>query len=198
MSAADDFLTPHIIAEAFGEMGGVGLDPATNWYSQVVAERYFMTRTNFETVRPEWSKIDRDGVIKVVGDPSVEEGDRFESPWAGFGLVFCNGPYSRVSAWSCKAKEADECVLLLPVMTSEGWWHRDVVGKDPATAILFWEGRLSFLEYDPVLKCVRKAKHNARFASALAYWGPRPALFADVFTGCGWCVAPKYCDVARL
>lgn len=197
MSTADDFLTPMIIADAFAEFGGVGLDPATNWYSQVPADVYYMTRRNYETPRPEWSIIGPNDNVHVV-DADAGGAYPFDESWAGHGLVFCNGPYSRVSSWSCKAKEADECVLLLPVMTSESWWHRDIVGRDPAAAVLFWEGRLSFLEYDPSIGQVRKAKHNARFSSALAYYGPNPALFADVFTGCGWCVAPKYVDVARL
>ena len=99
--------------------------------------------------------------------------------WSGFGLVYCNPPYGRVigpwverMAWFGNLHET-EVIGLVPARVDTAWWQDNIV---TAAAICFWRGRLKF----------KGAKDAAPFPSALAYWGPRPERFREVFGPHGW------------
>lgn len=105
-------------------------------------------------------------------------GDGLEVSWQtdGVGLVFCNPPYGRaLPAWTKKAAEegkGSEVILLVPARPDTKWFQENVCQADE---ILFWKGRMKF----------KGAKDPAPFPTLLAYWGPAPERFREVFRGCG-------------
>lgn len=169
---SDDWLTPPIIYDAFDEMGGVGLDPCSNPASRVDARFRFIHEAHERIVQSSWARYT--GQVLRGKDGLLDS-------WDGYGLVYVNPPYSDPAPWVEKAAhEGAEVVLLLPAATGTRWWHKYVKMAD---VILFWEGRIKFL--DPL---DGKPKHPARGDSALVYWGFRTELFKQVFAGCGWFV----------
>ena len=117
----------------------------------------------------------------------VQARRRIEPPDDGLaetwpGRVFVNPPFGELSRWAAKCVEEKrqrgaEVVLLLPSRTDTRYWHAHV---RRAQAICFWRGRLKFLG----------APAAAPFPVALAYFGPRPWAFQQVFSAKGMVVAP--------
>lgn len=155
-----DWNTPEIIVELTREVGrgAIGLDPCSNPGS----------------------------IVGAVKSWSLENGnDGLAEQWAGNGLVYVNPPYGRaIVPWVVKMASVGgrntqrisgigefgtEIVSLLPVRTDTGWfggvWRA-------ARALAFWRGRLTFLG----------AADPAPFASFLAYYGPNPFRFCDIFS----------------
>jgi hypothetical protein len=97
------------------------------------------------------------------------------------GLIYCNPPYGRdVWRWLEKCVEAGwedeaEVIALVPARTDTKWWQSYCSPPEPAYAVCFWAGRLTF----------RGAPSPAPFPSALVYWGTRRYRFADAFASAG-------------
>jgi hypothetical protein len=122
---------------------------------------------------------------------SVEVGcemvvDGLASPWSRMasragGLIYCNPPYGRdIWRWLEKCVEAGwedeaEVIALVPARTDTSWWQRYCSPPEPAYAVCFWAGRLTF----------KGAPAPAPFPSALVYWGPRRFRFAEAFASAG-------------
>lgn len=187
MAATDHFLTPPIIAEALDEFGGVGLDPCSNPWALVKARRRIW-------LPDDWRRY---YAQKPVTRLAITWADGLAVPWGAQGLVFVNPPYGNAAPWVARgATEGDEVIQLVQVDTSTHLWHQIVFPQ--YSRILFWEGRLTYWEgafrVDKEAQVIsdvrldqpaRPATGPARFASALLYRGTRPALFQDVFKGCG-------------
>jgi len=93
------------------------------------------------------------------------------------GLVFVNPPYGRqLGAWVEKATSEAvygvEIVLLTPCRPDTRWYDH---ARSTCNAYCEIRGRLTF----------KGAPHPAPFPSALHYWGPKPWLFAHVFSVLG-------------
>jgi hypothetical protein len=125
----------------------------------------------------------QDGLVHAATELRRARGeDGLEADWlalSGGGLVFVNSPYGReIVRWvlRCYAlgQLGGECIALLPARTDTFWWQRYVAHPN-ADAVLFWRGRLTFVG----------APAAAPFPSAIAYWGPRPHRFKDVFAPYG-------------
>lgn len=136
---------------------------------------------------PEWlyNKITRETNLgrPFVLDPCADatnkkcvkfytiEDDGLKQPWAPYGKVFVNPPYSKVKNWVKKSfdeskllKELDDViVLLIPARTDTTWWH-DYVAK--AAQIYFLKGRVKFGD----------AKNSAPFPSAVVVFRPYEAF----------------------
>lgn len=92
----DDFTTPLRIVNVVHAFGAIGLDPATNLTSYIVARQRVM--------------LPDDGLSIV---------------WRGHGTVWCNPPYSDPLPWVKKGlAEADEILYLLPTQTATEWGRR--------------------------------------------------------------------------
>lgn len=108
--------------------------------------------------------------------------DGLGQTWAtdGNGLIFVNPVYGRrIGDWverCARAGVCEEVVALLPARPDTRWFA-DVW---TAAALCFWRGRLRFLG----------APSSAPFPSVVAYWGPHPYRFADVFSEVGRVVFP--------
>lgn len=66
--------------------------------------------------------------------------DGTQLSWVGH-RVFCNPPYSDVTSFIRKAREADVAVFLLPAKSDLSWWHDYVMQADE---VRFIRGRLRF------------------------------------------------------
>jgi DNA N-6-adenine-methyltransferase (Dam) len=73
--------------------------------------------------------------------PLHSEQDGLLVSWEGK-RVFCNPPYSNISAFLTKATEAECAVFLLPSRTGTKWFHEIVLPQ--AKEIRFLRGRLKF------------------------------------------------------
>ncbi len=79
----------------------------------------------------------------------TEKDDGLKQPWAAYGQVFVNPPYSDIKKWVKKTYEESLCLdsmgenitLLIPARTDTTWWH-DYVTK--AAKITFLRGRVKF------------------------------------------------------
>jgi hypothetical protein len=164
----DEVCTPiEIMGPIYEHFGPVGLDPFGHPRSAVKAQHYFML--------PKYA-----GEQKVWHDALPERvtfDDAMEQDWDGHGLVFANGPFSKLRtdrpflSWAEKAAKlggGDETILLVPCRTGSEWWQRFIV---PADVILFWRGRIKF----------DGEKDSAAFHAALVYWGTRPELMDKAF-----------------
>lgn len=140
----DTWRTPPEVLDRVRRLGPIGLDPCTAPDNPVGAPVFF-----------------------------TELDDGLARSWAGFGLVFCNPPYSQLrAAWGLKiAREGlrAEIVSLVPART-ETEWFREACWSS-ASAVCFWYGRLTFVG----------GEASAPFPSALPYHGPRPEAFARAF-----------------
>lgn len=116
----DDFTTPLYIVDRLDVYGRVGLDPATNATSHVKAIRRIM--------------LPDDGLAH---------------DWRGYGLVWCNPPYSDPLPWVKKAaREADQAIFLVPTQTAPEWGRRLL---DAGNALCFVNHRIRF-ELDGVVQ----------------------------------------------
>ena len=88
--------------------------------------------------------------------------DGLRQDWGG-ARVFCNPPYSSVSAWAAKCKaeagRAGVIVLLVPARTDTRWFH-DSVWNGAASEVRFLKGRLKYND----------GPSNAPFPSLLAIY----------------------------
>lgn len=205
-SPRDSVGTPPRVTDAIRTiLGPIGLDPCSHPGSQVPAKvRYYL---------PEYAP---QGAPRVFPMPAYDTtpahvavvGDGLVLPWRGFGLVYVNPPYSRLSEdpWILrgagdqhefdalharpgkgerKRKHAtagapDEIVWLLPVRTAGSWWQIDLVGiADMITCLNFRVQHTG--EPDP-----------SPFHQALAYRGPRATLWKEQAENLlGWTVRPQ-------
>lgn len=119
MSSADDtWNTPRWFIDRLERaLGRVGLDPCSNYWSEVCARR------NYQLSRGE------DGLALT---------------WTGQGLVYLNPPYGRViGEWMDKAADCGaEVVALVPSRTDAKWWQHAAFA---CSALLLWRGRFRFL-----------------------------------------------------
>jgi hypothetical protein len=103
-----------------------------------------------------------------------EHGSGFLVAWQG--RVWLNPPYStKVSAWIERLAEHGDGIAMVYARTETEWFQRLVFGR--ANALLFLEGRVTFLDKDG-----RPARHNSGGPSVLAAYGARNA---GVLLGCG-------------
>ena len=149
--------TPAWTLEVVRNFSRIGLDPCSNRWSLVDAHT-------------SWVKS-HDGLSRC---------------WCGRGLVFMNPPYSRgnLPKWvPYAASEGDEVIGLVPAATDTNWWKTGVWRA--AQAVTFVEGRITYLDKGkPVLD--KKGRITpAPHASALVYWGSRPARFQAATRGVG-------------
>lgn len=95
--------------------------------------------------------------------------------------AFVNMPYSRLAPWmrkcfveahSAECPSMPELIALPPASTSAGWWKEYASTAD---AVVFTK-RLNFIGS----ATGGLQSGNARFHSALIYFGPRPARFGRV------------------
>ncbi len=156
-SARHDWQTPGEILELVRQVGPIALDPCTSADNPTGARMFFTE--------------EQDGLGFHWPDFLRCEGD----------VVYANPPYGRALApWSVQfvfqgpliAKELGHLITLTPARTDTGWYDALATSCD---ALCEWRGRVTF----------RGAPHPAPFPSALAYWGPRPYLFADIFAPYG-------------
>lgn len=85
------------------------------------------------------------------------------SSWAGR-RVFCNPPYSNITPFLERAREADVAVFLVPARTDTKWFHNLVLPF--AKEIRFVKGRLKF----------GNAKENAPFPSMICVFSKNQQL----------------------
>lgn len=153
---------PRILAPIYVNFRDIALDPCSNPNSIITATQKFSG-----------PDIDKDGLAES---------------WQCGGLVYVNPPYGRkIKPWVQKcvneakrAKEESndtEIILLGPARTDTQFFQKLVCPT--ADKLLLLEGRITFLG----------ATSPALFPSFLAYWGPRPALFEQAFTGMGWFIS---------
>jgi hypothetical protein len=156
-SAKDDWNTPEEVLQLVRKLGPISLDPCSNAGSIVDAAREI--------------RLPEDGLL---------------ANWAELGaggVVFVNPPYGQTASrvWLRKITEeaarGAEIVALLPARPDTQWFQRHGA---KAQAIVFWEGRLTFLG----------APTSAPFPSLVLYYGPRPWAFLAAFEGQGLGVRP--------
>jgi hypothetical protein len=148
---SDDWCTPQPVIDCLSAMGGVGLDPCSNKWSRVPARHKYDIR------------LGQDGLVL---------------PWEGFGLVYCNPPYSDPKPWLAKGaghpRGTVELYFLLNATTDTQAFHEYVWKAD---ALCFWKRRLKF--EGPL-------QHGPRSPQVSAYWGSRAeTLFAAVHKSVG-------------
>ncbi len=168
-NASDEWCTQaEVLDPIYEHFGGIGLDPFANPNSLVVAEKFVMLPEVADRIEPQHRAF------------NIHIGDGLEYPWDGHGLVFANGPFSKLRSdrdymsWAQKgAQEGDEAILLVPARTGSDWWQRFIA---PADVILFWRGRMHF----------DGAPHSATFHTALVYWGERPELMGKAYAPRHW------------
>lgn len=143
---------PEVVDPIKKMMGPIGLDPCSNPTSIVGA---------------------------IVEWVYARDGDSLVKPWGGYGLVYVNHPYGHgvTGAWAAKcAAEGNagtELIQLCKATMGTKWFREHT---RTAAAILQWHGRLKH----PGPTASGKLE-SAPFESALAYWGPRAALFMETF-----------------
>lgn len=173
------------------------------------------TKGNDDAVTPEWlinriatyGAFERRGVSPKRGiglDPAGQKGtpayqrsqrsyllanhdDGLRDPWRGYGLVFCNPPYGRaVVKWAKKAIAAfspthgtepvtmlgDELIMLVAARVNSRWFR--ALWRHGA-AVLYFDKRLRF----------GGEKDDAKFPSAIVYFGQRADAFAAAFGDLG-------------
>jgi site-specific DNA-methyltransferase (adenine-specific) len=116
----------------------------------------------------------------IVEAQSEHSEDGLGLAWRNYGLAFVNPPYGReIKKWVAKMRtegeHGAEIIGLVPARPDTAWFSD--IWKS-ARAICFWRGRITFLG----------AQYPAPFPSALPYWGPNRARFADTFQGHGYVV----------
>lgn len=149
----DEWYTPpHVIHAIKTAMGGIDLDPASCEAAQrTVGAAHHYTR----------------------------EDDGLSRAWSG--RVFVNPPYTKQAgfrnpqhAWLQKAAESattgdlDVCVCLVQPSVCSQYWHKWVWPR--ATAVLFFRGRLAFL--DGRTEALEPAKGNRADSCLIIYSDP--------------------------
>lgn len=206
-STRDSVGTPKEIIEPIVEiLGPIGLDPCSHPGSIVPAATRFYLPEYAPPGMPHGTPVAMPATGSTPAHVAVV-GDGLVLPWGpGFGLVYVNPPYSRLSSepWLLRAlphgedvrklagkgerrRDAasyaapDEIVWLLPVRTAGSWWQTDLVAA--ANMITFLDFRVQHVgEADP-----------SPFHQALAYRGSRAELWQERATEMlGWTVDPKY------
>lgn len=189
-STRDEVRTPPCVLDPIYEhFGPIGLDPFYHPEGLVVAERYISLEVP-RALPDDVIAVDREGYLVGTGRDAdatdyqriIQIGDGMTDSWDGHGLVFANGPWSKLrcdrpkefTSWAQKgAQEGDEVILLVPSRTGSEMWQRFVT---PADVILFWRGRMKFWE----------EKDAAPFHVALVYWGHRPELMEKAYGNRHW------------
>lgn len=104
--------------------------------------------------------------------------------WGGYGLVYCNPPYSRLDSprWAAKiveeAARGIEIIALLPTRTDTEWWHLVAPAADSAC---FLRGRPRFTRPGGT-----GPRGSGKVPIAALYFGDRAKAFARVFAPHGW------------
>lgn len=157
--AGDDFGTPEEVCDLLYDFWdgtrGIDLDPCTGPTAIVRAKKM-------------WSVGGLQLPWFTVG--AADEDDAVNT-------VFVNNPYSRMPIWGAKIwqevvrkSRKQELIWLPPASTSAGWWANFAAKSD---AVAFTR-RLNFLGG-------QEGQSNARFHSALVYYGPRVRRFEKIF-----------------
>lgn len=95
----------------------------------------------------------------------TKEDDGLAQHWDPEKFLFCNPPYSLISAFMAKVAEHGNGIALVFARTETAWWFDSVWPK--ASGVLFLQGRLHFHHPDGT-----RAKANAGGPSALIAYGP--------------------------
>lgn len=145
----------NVIRRFFG--GLISLDPCSNEYSIVHAEKEFMLPKN-DGLKEEWN----------------------------YPTIYMNPPYgadrdrgTTIKNWLAKCalthnKFDSEILALVPVATNTGHWKQSIFGQAKAICFLY-DTRLKFLENGS------GAGKGAPMACAMIYWGHDYDKFFDVF-----------------
>ena len=205
-SLRDSVGTPQRIIDAIVNiLGPIGLDPCSHPGSIVPAATRFYLPEYAPPGMPHGEPVAMPASGNTLAHVAVV-GDGLVLPWGpGFGLVYVNPPYSRLSSepWILRAlpngadvrkrtekgerkrdaasyAESDEVVWLLPVRTAGSWWQTDLVAT--ADRITFLNFRVQHVgEDDP-----------SPFHQCLAYRGSRAELWQEKANAkLGWTPAPR-------
>jgi len=179
LNTNDAVLTPEDIFQVvIDALGPFGLDAAGNpdqivpAHQIMLLEEYRERMAQLRYVHPAPPAV----LAKILwGDALID----YES-WAGYGLVWCNPPYSRLytDRWLARMASADECVAFLPVRTTPRWWQEELVPT--ARVICFLNRKIAHVGED----------FGAPFHQCLAYFGDRHDVFVAAMHAAdmGWCV----------
>lgn len=164
MGATDHWCSPPEVADPLEQLfdGPVGTDPATNKHSLIWARRHYTIG----------------GLHLPWGDGSKLYDDGFNNP-----------PYSSTGPWITKglheldSERINELVYLVMSVPSVGWWV-EACNYAPRNPRILITERLCFI--DPKEKLKKKLGHkvkkmNARFDTALIYYGSRTREFEKEF-----------------
>lgn len=138
----------------------------------VSAALHSSARDDWQTPDEIWQLV---YLLDYPWDPCPTGGtDGLTAPFARDQLNYVNPPYGRaIVKWTAKCcDEGDrgcEIIMLCPGRIDTRWYQDT---KRHARALCEWTGRITF----------RGAQDPAPFPSAFFYWGPRPYLFAYVFS----------------
>lgn len=151
-SERHDWETPDEVLELVRKVGRIGLDPCTTEANPCDAETWFFPGQE-DGLKADWCRY-------VMFD--------------GTEVVYVNPPYGRgIRRWIQKccdeSKRGAEIVALVPSRTDTAWFRN---AWDHSSSACFWQSRIVF----------RGAEAGAPFPSAVFYWGPKPYLFAHVFS----------------
>jgi hypothetical protein len=140
-----EWYTPPQIVEACGGPEGFDLDPCTPAHGRLPC------RTARQCLTP------------------VEDG--LATPWHPADFVWLNPPYGRdIGKWMAKlANHPGGGVALVPANTDPRWAHDFVLRHPGATAVLFVQGRIRFIDEQGV------AGKPASFGSMFVAYGERAA-----------------------
>lgn len=161
-SESEHWCTPPDILDLVAEaQDGIDLDPCGNAHSAVPAETVYTVKEN--------------GLIRI---------------WRG--RLFANPPYGRkCELFTAKMRlDAPTPVLtcgtfLTAARPDTSWFQRDIAPT--ADALCWWDGRITFLVWDPERACLTPATDKkgdpmpAPFPSLFTYWGPDPVRWGRVF-----------------
>src|SRR5574338_786531 len=153
LSTLDHYSAPERIWGPIVEvLGVIGLDPFTNPLSRVPA-------------RVRWT--DWLGPASKL-PPGMLQRDGFLEPWDGYGLCYCNGPFSRAGDFLRRcATQGDEVIFLCRSVMNATYFHKWAA---PADRLFFPDKRITF----------DGQTDQAPFHCVLGYWGTRPELFERV------------------
>jgi hypothetical protein len=158
----DHYCTPiEVWGPIVDVLGGFGLDPFTNPNSIIPATHRWT----------DW------GPSHCLPE-GFSQKNGFVECWDGYGLVWCNGPFSVAAKYLAKcASEGDEVVYLCRGNVNARYFHKFV---RPSDGLFMPEQRITFVgEAD-----------TAPFHCVLGYWGSRYELFARACNRIGGWVIP--------
>lgn len=119
--------------------------------------------------------VERERPWPTAAEHLTVEDDGLHHLW--WGRVWLNPPYSEAEHWMARLAAHGRGTALVFARTETRWWFRSV--WPAASAILFLEGRLSFLRPGGAAS---KTGHNSGGPSALIAYGPADA---EVLQTCG-------------